>query len=117
MGNQNEPTFWNEMIQGMSKFLTWLAYISIGVSAKLAFDSRSAKLSKKDIVVKTVLSIFCGFIAAQICEQTGYTSYIGWISPVATLLGESIIVYVMTNWKALTFKFFPNLNPKKDTKK
>ena len=111
MGQQNEPTFWQEIMQGAGKFITWFAYISIGVLAKLAFDSRNAKLTKKNIIVKTVLSIFCGFIAAQVCENFGYDSYIGIISPVATLLGESIIVYVMTNWKAVTFKFFPNLNP------
>jgi len=116
MGNHNEPSVWQEIVQGAGKILTWLAYISIGVFAKLAFDSRQVKLTRRSIIIKTVLSIFCGFVAAQICEQTGHISYIGWICPVATLLGESIIVYLMTHWKALTFRFISGITNNKTKK-
>ena len=112
MGNQHEPTIWQEILQGAEKFITWFGYISIGVFAKLAFDSRNAKLSRKSIVIKTVLSIFVGYVSIQSCVFFGYEAYIGLVGPVSTLLGESIIVYIMTNWKAITFKFFPGFNNK-----
>jgi hypothetical protein len=75
--------------------------------AKLAFDSRKAQLTKKQIIVKSVLSIFTGYLAAVICEQYGYTQWAKVIVPVATLLGEGIVMYSMTNWKKWLNKLLP----------
>jgi len=112
-------TIWEELSQGFSKALIWLSYISIGVMAKLAFDSRLHTLTKKQIIIKTVLSVFVGYIAAVICETAHYTSWIKIVAPVSTLLGESIVVYTMTNWRQWANDFLPKwFRPKiKDTNK
>lgn len=118
MGDNHQPTTWQEIIQGLSKALVWLVYISIGVLAKLAFDSRKTQLSKKEIIVKSVLSIFCGYIAAVACEQFGYENWAKLVVPVSTLLGEGIVMYVMTNWRKWLNKILPPiLQSNKETKK
>lgn len=107
MGDTNRPDIWQEIVQGLGKGLMWLMYILIGVAAKLAFDSRSNQLSKKEIVIKSVLSIFCGYIAAVICEVYHYNNLAKLVVPVATLLGEGLIAYFMTNWKRIFRKWMP----------
>lgn len=102
-----KTTVWQEFWQGALKLGTWFVYISIAVIAKLAADSRVAKLTKRDIVIKTVLSVFAGVIAAIICENTGYQKWGKVIVPVATLLGEGMVVYIMTNWRRLLSKIMP----------
>ena len=101
-----KTTIWQEFWIGVAKFGTWIVYISIAVFAKLAADSRVAKLTKRDIVIKTVLSVFAGVIAAIICESLK-TKWWKVIVPVATLLGEGIVVYIMTNWRRLLSKIIP----------
>lgn len=100
-------TFWQEITQGLGKGLVWLGYISIGVIAKLAFDSRANQLTRRQIIVKSVLSMFAGYVAAVVCENTGKGHWIKVVAPVATLLGESIVLYIMTNWKKWVAKFLP----------
>lgn len=107
MGDNHQPTTWQEIVQGLTKGLVWLGYISIGVMAKLAFDSRKAQLTKKQIVVKSILSIFTGYLAAVLCEQYGYIQWAKVIVPVSTLLGEGIVMYIMTNWKKWANKIIP----------
>lgn len=106
-----KTTIWNEIGQGFGKMLIWIAYISMAVIAKIAADSRVARLTRRDIIVKTVLSVFVGVMAAVICENFGYQKSGKIIVPVSTLLGEGIVVYVMTNWRRLLTKLMPNLFP------
>lgn len=75
--------------------------------AKLAFDSRTSELSRKQMVIKSALSIFAGFLAAVLCEVLGYQNWQKVIVPVATLLGESLIAYLMSNWQAIVSKILP----------
>lgn len=100
-------TWWQEVIQGLGKGLIWFFYITLGVLAKLAFDSRSNVLTRKQIIVKSVLSIFCGYIAAVLCENLNYGNWAKVVVPVSTLMGEAIVMYVMSNWKFFLNKFLP----------
>ena len=100
-------TLWEEFQQGFLKALIWLGYISIGVMAKLAFDSRTQTLTRRQVIVKTVLSIFVGYLSAYICEKTGHVKFIGVVVPVCTLLGEAIVLYLMNNWKQIANKILP----------
>ena len=109
--DDQQTRFWHEVGQFFGKAMIWLAYISIGVIAKLAFDSRNNNLSRRMIIIKSILSIFCGYIAAVICENYGYVSWGKIIVPVSTLLGEGIVVYFMSNWKSLANKFFTAFFP------
>jgi len=106
MGDTQNSNFWSEIIQGLGKGLVWLGYICIGVMAKLAFDSRSNTLTKKEVIVKSILSIFCGYIAAVSCENMNYAGWAKIIVPVSTLLGEGLVMWIMTNWKQFLNKYF-----------
>jgi hypothetical protein len=106
MGDE-KITIWQELTQGLGKATLWIGYISLGVMAKLAFDSRNNTLTKKQIIVKSVLSIFCGYLAAVICENMGYTNWAKVIVPVSTLLGEALVLYVMNNWRSFVNKLLP----------
>jgi hypothetical protein len=111
-----KTTVWQEVTQGLGKFLTWGIYILFGVMAKLAFDSRNQILTRKQVVIKTVLSMFSGFMSAVICEHTGRENWIKIVAPVSTLLGESLVVYVMSNWNDWAYRFLPTWFKKKDNK-
>lgn len=102
-----QHSVWQEITQGLGKGLIWVGYITLGVMAKLAFDSRNERLTKKQIVVKSVLSIFCGYLAAVVCENTHYSNWAKVIVPVSTLLGEGLVLYIMTNWRRFIDKFLP----------
>lgn len=104
MGDIRQPA--TEIWQGLGKIATWVILILLSVMAKLAADSRVQRLTKRDIVIKTVLSIFVGVVAAIICESLR-TKWGKVIVPVSTLLGESVIVYVMTNWQSFLSKLLP----------
>lgn len=106
MGDE-KITLWQEITQGIGKAAIWFGYISIGVMAKLAFDSRNNVLTRRQIIIKSVLSIFSGFMAAVICEKTGNQEWGKVIVPVATLLGEALVVYVMNNWRTFISKLLP----------
>lgn len=103
----------SEIGQFLGKALMAVAYIAIGVCAKLAVDSRNKDLNWKQVVIKSALSIFCGFVAFVICSNTGNTKWGGVVVPVTTLLGESLVIYVMTNWKKLAVRYFLNNKTKR----
>lgn len=98
---------WDEISQWVAKFLVWSFYIMIGIVAKLAFDSRTHPLTKRQIIIKTVLSVFVGFLASVLCENYGAEKWGKVIVPVATLVGEGLLVYMMSNYRKLAAKFLP----------
>lgn len=110
-------TIWQEVSQGAGKIIMWMVLISGAVIAKLAADSRVAKLTRRDIIIKTILSVFIGVLAALYCEEFGYQKWGKIIVPVSTLLGEGVVVYGMTNWRKLLSKLMPNIFPTTEKKK
>jgi len=96
-----------EFGQFLGKALMWLAYAAIGVIGKIAFDSNNSKLSKKKIFVKSVLSIVVGIISGLACEALNEPRWEKFVIPVATLLGESIVLYFMTDFKDILERFLP----------
>lgn len=99
--------------QLIGKFLAWLGYIALGIMAKLAIDSRTAKLGWRQIVIKVMLSLFAGALACFTCEAFHYMRMAPIVVPVATLLGEAIALYIITNWSYWVEKYFPWLKRKK----
>jgi len=116
MGDPQNSTWWQEIIQGLAKGLVWLMYITIGVMAKLAFDSRNNQLTRKQIIVKSVLSIFCGYLAAVLCENLHYGNWAKVVVPVSTLMGEALVMYFMSNWKQFISRFIPGFFQSKENK-
>lgn len=116
MGNP-QATVWQEITQGIGKFLMWMAYILIGVVAKLAFDSKSHKLSRKELVIKFFLSTTVGVVTALSCNALGAVKTGIILVPVMTLIGESLIGYIVANWQALLSKVAPGWISKEDNTK
>lgn len=113
MGDPKQ-TVGQELGQLFSKLFIWTVYIGLAVITKLAVDSRAGKLTRKEIVIKVILSIFSGVMAKVACDSMGYEKWSILVVPVATLLGESVVVYFMTNVSVKAFfeKYVPWLFPK-----
>ena len=105
-----------EWTQGLAKAMMWLAYMAIGVVGKLAFDSRNSILTSRAIIVKSILSVVVGAMSGLACEAFNHPGWEKLVIPVSTLLGESILVYVMTKWKDVIEKYVPWLKDKKSKK-
>lgn len=107
----NDVEFW----QGIYKGLIYAGYIILGALAKIAFDSRIKPLTKREVMVKFILSVFAGILAWRLCAVTNRMEFGQVIVPVATLLGEGIVTYIMTNWRKWIGKLMPRLlNPDKN---
>ncbi len=102
-----------DLVEGLAKAMMWLAYMAIGVIGKLAFDSRNSILTSRAIIVKSVLSVTVGAMSGLACEALGHESWEKLVIPVSTLLGESLLVYLMTKWKVALEKYIPWLKDKK----
>jgi hypothetical protein len=94
-----QTNIWQELNVALTKALGWLIWVTIGVAAKLAFESRTKKLSWREIIVIVVISVFSGYIANAVCNKTGYRDWSGVVVPISTLLGQSLMNWVMVNWK------------------
>lgn len=91
------------------KGLGWIISISIGVVAKLAFERGKKKLSWVEIMVIVALSVFSGYMAAVYCEYKGWHEAGRIVVPLATLLGQGFINYIMSNWRKWIDKLIPLL--------
>ena len=100
-------TFWQEIEIAFSKALGFLIWIAMGVAAKLALESRTKKLSWKEIISIVVISVFSGYLTAVILEKYGYDDWNKIIVPVSTLLGQSLMNYIMTNWERWAERLMP----------
>lgn len=108
MGDPN--TSLSQEIQiAFSKALGWLVWVTIGVAAKLALESRTKKLSWKEILIIVIISVFVGYVSFKIINKTGYEDWGGVIVPVCTLLGQSLINFFLTNWERWLDKLLPPL--------
>lgn len=104
MGNP-QTTFWEEVTQGIGKALIWVAYITIGVIAKLAFDSKTNKLTRRQIAIKVALSVCAGALVSIGCNSWGFEKWGMVIVPTSTLIGEGLFGYIMSHWEMIADKF------------
>lgn len=105
-----------DIVQALAKAMMWLGYMAVGVIGKLAFDSRNSILTARGIILKTILSVAVGIMSGLACEALGHEAWEKLIIPVSTLLGESLLVYVMVKWKTALEKFLPWLKDKRENK-
>jgi len=98
---------WAEIKQAVIKAATYVCYGGIAIVAKVAMDSRNKTLSKKEIAAKVALSIFGGVMCGTICNRLGYKEWDLIVTATGTYLGESILLFVMTNWGKWADKLLP----------
>lgn len=106
-----------ELIELFTRFGAWMLWISIGVAAKLAFESKRKVLTKKEKIVKVIISAFVGYMVALYWDYKGWDETIKISVPIGTLVGESIVEYFMENSKAIIkalVKKNLNIDDKKD---
>lgn len=105
-------TFWEEIGQFFVKNSILIISLVAGTAAKIAIDSRIKRLSYKEIGIKVVLSFFAGYTASRYMNSHGLAEQANWAVPLITLLGESIVMWVMGHSKkiieSVVFVFFPS---------
>lgn len=97
--------FWNEIWQFIIKNSAVLIGLSIGMTAKIAIDSRSKKLTWRQITIKVVIGFFCGYTTGMYLMSRGMEDKISWVVPLSTMAGESIILYLTMNAYKI-YRFF-----------
>jgi hypothetical protein len=103
----------DEVTNFLAKVAMWIGLMGIGIIGKIAFDSRNSMLSSREIILKSILSVVMGTMSGLACEALGHESWEKLVIPICTLLGESLLVYVMIKWKVVIEKFLPWLKDKK----
>jgi len=107
-----KESIWEEIGQFFVKNFALIASLIMGTAAKIAIDSAVKKLSKKEIFIKVILSFFAGYTASIYMYSHGLENEAKWAVPLITLLGESIVMWVMGHSKriieSVVYIFFPN---------
>lgn len=81
-----------------------LVGLSIGMSAKIAIDSRARKLTKKEIFIKILIGFFSGYVTSAYLISHGMEDKVSWACPLATMSGESFLLFLTQNsWKIYRF--------------
>ncbi len=93
MGDTKTNDFW----QTVGKFAMAVGYISLGVIAKLAIDSREVKLTTGQIVFKICIMLPMGFCSFMACFATNRVMWAGVVTPITTMLGEPIALWILKN--------------------
>jgi hypothetical protein len=83
----------------------WIIPTTIGMGAKIAIDSRSKRLTWREILIKIVIGFFSGFVVSWYLITHGMEHTAMWASPLATMGGESIILFFTINSNKF-FRFF-----------
>lgn len=108
--------FWDEVGEFFVKNLALILSLMAGTAAKIALDSRTRRLSKRDVAIKVVLSFFVGYLGSIYMDSHGLQVQAKWGVPLITLLGESIVMWIMGNSKkifnAALLAIFPNKDKK-----
>lgn len=75
-----------------------LMSLGIGVAGKLALDAKNGKkLTFKQLTITVILSCFIGYWSAVLMERMGHEHLVKVVCPIATLLGESITMWLVAN--------------------
>lgn len=98
----------DELIEFFTRFGSWIIGITVGVAAKLAFESKTRILSKKEKIVIVVISAFIGYLTALYWDYKGWDNTIKIAVPVATLVGEGVVEWAMDNTKTILKALFKN---------
>lgn len=117
-----------QFFQFILKNSALLVALSIGMVAKIAIDSRARKLTKRDIFIKIILSSFVGYSVGRYLQDHNMASKVVWVVPLATLTGESLILWIMVNfnkilsyfakmWTGMKDEDFKDKNDKKENTK
>lgn len=84
----------------IGKVLMGASFILIGMIAKIAIDSSQQRLTKAQIRFKVSVMFLIGFVSFVACEAGGIIKWAGVVTPLATMLGETLAFYILNNAKS-----------------
>jgi len=111
----------HEAIEGFIVFfLKWWvvgSYIMMAIITKFSFDrSRGVRLSFWETLGGIGVAWCMGAWAAIICANREWNDQMYWVVPLATLLGDKIYLYIMSNWKVILYSIVKAFKLIPDTK-
>lgn len=90
-------TIWELFVEGISKYSGVIIGSILGMSAKVALDSKVRKLSVREVIGKYIIGGAGGWIAFNYCKTHDMVDSAAWIVPIATMVSESVISAVIRN--------------------
>jgi len=115
MGDNQPPD--PDKLQMWAKILAGMSYVVFGATARVAYDSQTRKLTRREIVIKFILCCWTGSMAYKACIVFGWSGYAGVIASGAALIGDFIIKRILVEWGDYLFAIFPWLKKKKQNLK
>ena len=89
--------FWTEIWLFILANIKWIVLISVGMTARIAIDSRNKRLSFREILIKIVIGFFSGFVTSWYLYTHGMETTAMWATPLATMGGEGLIIWCSQN--------------------
>lgn len=88
----------NDLSSFLTKFTTAIIMVAVGVLGKISYELvMKRKLGVLQWIGIVGVSVFVGYLSYMWCNHSGFTNQLGVIVPIATLLGERILIYVTSN--------------------
>lgn len=97
--------FWADFWVFLAENFKWIIPTTIGMGAKLAIDSKSKKLTRREVVIKIVIGFFSGFVVSWYLITHGMERTAMWAAPLATMGGEGVLLWLTINSPKL-YRFF-----------
>lgn len=100
--------------QWIASVYEWAMFILIGIVGKLSHDlSRKRGLTLYQWLGVIGVSAFVGYVVCVWCIGNGLQQQAAFIVPIATLLGEKIMIYVTDNFKNIATRVIDAIFRKK----
>lgn len=86
----------------IQEFWTYIISTAVGVIGKISYEiGMKRKMSLLQWFAIVGISIFTGYIVSVICVRYQLDEQAGFLVPIATLLGEKILIYVTNNYREI----------------
>lgn len=100
----------------------FILQISLGVGAKIAFESKKRSITIKYVLSSFIIACFVGYVTDRFCTKQGWENVRGIAVPVMALISESFVKYLYENGPGFIGSWFkkhvgvdekPNKNERK----
>jgi len=92
----------NELIEFITRAWAYIGSVMVGVIAKISTEVlMKRKLSFIQWLAIVGVSVFFGYLSAVWCDNRGWEEQAKYIVPLATLMGEKIMIYLSANYRRI----------------
>lgn len=96
---------WTEIWLFIVKNSALLFGLGIGMTAKIAIDSKAKRLTWKEICIKIAIGFFCGYVTGAYLINHSMENKVAWAVPLATMAGEGVLLF-LTQYAGKIYRFF-----------